>query len=186
MAQQHIAHSVPDIPCEQGLDMPKLEQMYDMLAERLHHFFVLRTGDIYLAQEFTSIVFERAIARRSTFKSQKGTAEIWLWGIAKNVLRDHYRHNRAHIARSVTLEMDITDANTPEQSALYRQELVRLKDALTILNARERTILSLKYASCLRNTQVAQLMHLSPKNVGVILSRAIKKLRDNMNEEEQV
>ena len=50
------------------------------------------------------------------------------------------------------------------------------------LKERDRYILELKYWSDLSNKEIADIMDISPANVGIILFRAIGSLKKFMNE----
>jgi RNA polymerase sigma-70 factor (ECF subfamily) len=96
-------------------------------------------------------------------------------------LYDYYR--RAGRADFTGLE-SLVDLASPEASPdnglLAGEERLALKKALGTLKKRELTAVSLKYAGGLRNNEVAAVLGISEKNAGVILSRALKKLRTIM------
>jgi RNA polymerase sigma-70 factor (ECF subfamily) len=54
--------------------------------------------------------------------------------------------------------------------------------ALAALPQREQEVVALKFASGLTNRRIAEIVGLKPGHVGVILYRAIRKLRDHLIE----
>ena len=56
--------------------------------------------------------------------------------------------------------------------------------ALSGLTRREREVLALKVDSGLRYQDIAEVMNISPSNVGFILHGAIKKLREELAPDE--
>ena len=52
-----------------------------------------------------------------------------------------------------------------------------LLEAVARLQEREREVVALKFGGELSNAQIAEIMQLSPGNVGVILYRTMKQLR---------
>ena len=106
-------------------------------------------------------------------------------GIARNVVRDHLRARR----RWGWLPLDWlgnrpAPGPTPEQAAIQNEQQQRLLGALRALSERERDVLGLKFAGGLTNRAIAQLTGLGESHVGVIVYRAVGKLRARLGEEE--
>jgi RNA polymerase sigma-70 factor (ECF subfamily) len=55
-----------------------------------------------------------------------------------------------------------------------------LTKALDILNKSERNIIGLKFGANLKNTEIAKILGITESNVGVIICRAMKKLKSHM------
>ncbi len=58
-------------------------------------------------------------------------------------------------------------------------------EAMAVLSAQQRDLLALKFSVDLTNRQIAALTGLSEQNVGVIIFRAIRKLRQVMGRKEE-
>ena len=69
-----------------------------------------------------------------------------------------------------------------EQDAVKREELQRLQVCLARLSEHEQEIVSCKFGAEMNNRQVAGILSLSESNVGTILYRAVRKLRDCFRE----
>jgi RNA polymerase sigma-70 factor (ECF subfamily) len=63
------------------------------------------------------------------------------------------------------------------EAVARREELAEVLAAIAELPEREQEIIALKYAGGLSNREIAGAMGLSDSNVGVILFRALRKLR---------
>jgi RNA polymerase sigma-70 factor (ECF subfamily) len=57
-----------------------------------------------------------------------------------------------------------------------------LRSCLSLLGQTEKEIVSLKFASDMNNRQIAGILGLSESNVGTIIYRAVRKLRDGFTE----
>lgn len=71
---------------------------------------------------------------------------------------------------------------SPEDEAIRNEERRRLRMCLAGLSPREKEIISLKFGAELTNRRIAGMLGLSESNVGVMLYRAIRKLRNGFNE----
>jgi RNA polymerase sigma factor (sigma-70 family) len=65
-----------------------------------------------------------------------------------------------------------------EEEVARTEDIKKLKVCLKKLAEKEQEIITLKFSSEMNNREIARVMGLSESNVGTILCRAIKKLRD--------
>jgi RNA polymerase sigma-70 factor (ECF subfamily) len=142
-----------------------------------------RVADVHLAEDLTSTVFEKALTKFKSYSPEKAAISTWIFRIARNTLIDHFRASGRR--KTVPLEeMDTqpkTDV-TPERKFLEKEEAGILRKCLEKLSPKEREIISLKFGAEMNNRQIAGLLGISDSNVGVILFRAVRKLRDDFAE----
>lgn len=67
---------------------------------------------------------------------------------------------------------------------MRREELARLRIALSTLSEREQEIIRLKFGGGLGNQEIARVLRLRAGHVAVILCRALRKLRTRLEAEE--
>ncbi len=166
-------------------DEATFEELYEHYLPRLFNYMIYRLGNRQLAEDLTATVFEKALTRIATYRRDRGAFSTWLFTIARNVITDHLRQQ----ARAEIVNLDdlcaLAAPETPETQYLRQEELARLYTGLNLLAEREREIIALKFAAELPNTRIAQVVGLSAENVGVILYRAIGKLRKRFEEENE-
>lgn len=75
-----------------------------------------------------------------------------------------------------TLEDKLGDIGIEEKTIEY----IALSEAITMLNARERTVIMLRYFKCLTQQQTARIMKISQVQVSRIERGAIEKLKSNI------
>ncbi len=66
-------------------------------------FFMRATGQPDLAADLAAETFARALETISAFDRARGRADQWLFGIARNVLAESYRHGRVEAAARARL-----------------------------------------------------------------------------------
>jgi len=74
---------------------------------------------------------------------------------------------------------------SPEEISVALDEQQRMLQAVSVLSAQQRDLLALKFSAALNNREIAALTGLSEQNVGVIIFRSIRKLRQVMGEKEE-
>jgi RNA polymerase sigma-70 factor (ECF subfamily) len=130
------------------------------------------------ADEVASQIFEKALAKFSSYDPGRGEFAVWLFAIARNTVRDHYRaaSRREKFLSILTAGMR-SSTPSPLDEVLRWEERAELLAAISSLSRRDRDLIGLKFGACLTNRRIAELSGLTESNVGVILFRAIRRLR---------
>jgi RNA polymerase sigma-70 factor (ECF subfamily) len=150
--------------------------VYAEQLPRVFNYLRYRVGDDALAQDLTSVVFEKAWRNRDKYRADLAGFSTWLFSIARNTAADHFR--------SQPPEMPLDDAlaatpdDLPDRLAEIRDETARLMRALSSLNANERDVLALKHGAGMTNRAIAALTGLSESNVGTLAQRGLARLRE--------
>jgi RNA polymerase sigma factor (sigma-70 family) len=166
-------------------DETAFERAYESEFPRVYGYIRYRVGNGDTTDDLTSQTFLKALDRLSTFDPRKADMGPWLLGIARNLVRDHMRARRRWSWWPLDWLGDRpAPGPTPEQAAIQDEQQQRLLGALRALSERERDVLGLKFAGDLTNRAIAQLTGLGESHVGVIVYRAVGKLRARLGEEE--
>jgi len=161
--------------------------LYLEYLPRVLNYVRFRVGDEDVAQDLTGRVFERALAKRHTLRDE-GAFGGWLFRIAHNTVVEHYRGTRPQVSLEAAGESGIafpSGAPSPEAEVLQYEEAQVLWGCIRRLPDRDREIISLKFMGGLRNQEIARITGLKPNHVGVLLFRALRKLRQMMEDETQ-
>ena len=155
------------------------EEIYNRLFKPVLAYVQSRVQNAAAAADIASRVWQRAFERQHQYQPEKGLADQWIFGIARNEVNKYFGFWGIKRFLSLTPREEIFPSKEdmpPEQ--LERQELNRrLLGSLQRLDSRERDLVSLKIYGGLNNRQIARLTGYSESNVGTILSRAVHKLR---------
>jgi RNA polymerase sigma-70 factor (TIGR02952 family) len=160
--------------------------IYDHYFPRVYNYVRYRVRDAETADDVTAQVFERALVRIGSYRPERAPFVAWLFGIARNAVNDHLRAKRRRRWLSLEVLRDRASAEPqPEEVAIHSETHAELLAAVAGLSDRERDLIALKFAAGLTNRRIAELTGLSESNVGVILYRAIRKLRDYLTGNEE-
>jgi RNA polymerase sigma-70 factor, ECF subfamily len=145
------------------------DSVYRSELPRIYNFFLYKVGDREFAQDLTATTFERAWKLRSRYSATIAAISTWLFGIARNVLKEHLRKSKK-------------TGQGPESifQIQQQQEKERLGKILRDLPEREQDLIALKYGAGLTNREIAKLTNLSESNVGSILHRTVKNIRTRL------
>lgn len=158
-------------------------EIYNAYFSRIYAYVRCRSGCAAEAEDITSSVFHKALARIAQFDPAKGALAQWLFGIARNEVNYNFRVKALRRFLPLDLFENILPAYcSPADNAGEGGEIAALQAALGKLSARERDLISLKFYSDLNNREIAGLTGLSESNVGTILHRCMARLREELAE----
>ena len=160
------------------------DSIYTAELPRVYNFFLYKVGDGGFAQDLTATTFERAWKLRSRYRPQTAAISTWLFGIARNVLKEHLRKSRSSGQKllDVTTLEDVPAKVDIEKMYQREQEMEHLRKLLLELPDREQDLIALKYGAGLTNREMARITGLSETNVGSILFRTIKHIRARLED----
>jgi RNA polymerase sigma-70 factor (ECF subfamily) len=151
------------------------DALYANQLPRVYNFFRYRVGDGPVAEDLTSLTFEKAWTARHRYRRDLAAFSTWLLAIARNVAVDHYRRRREHAPLEAAAHVPAAD--TADGPAERRSDLERLGRLLGQVPDRERELIALKYGAGLTNRAIAGVTGLSESNVGTLLHRTLAALR---------
>jgi RNA polymerase sigma-70 factor (ECF subfamily) len=182
VAAEEISSQVVEVS-ESTLDLAGLFQHY---YPRVYNYLRYRVNAVEDAEDLIGMVFERAYTHRDQFNPNKGAFSTWLFRIAHNQLVNYYRKNksRSNWETGVELPVDlVTPELSPEAQLMHQETLLSLLRCLERLNERDQEIISLKFAGKLRNNEISEILDMPEKTVSVVLLRAVRRLRQEMDKE---
>ena len=170
-----------NLPIEQSparIDCETLETIYNQYYKSVYNYISFRINNHFDSEELASSVFENAIRKFHTYKPGISTIEAWLIGIAKNIVTDYLRGKKRKSFVTLDSILELASlSRQPEEVAVINEENKALIQAMSKLKEQERQALSMKFATGLRNNEIAQILNISDSNAGVMIHRATKKLR---------
>jgi RNA polymerase sigma-70 factor (ECF subfamily) len=159
-------------------DAESFGRMYETHFARVYNYIRYRVSDAAAADDLTSATFHKALDHRFEFDPRRAAISTWLLTIARNTVHDHQRsRSRRRLLLMNWWRGHTPDHPDPESILIGDEERDGLLAALAELPDRERDLLGLKFAGGDTNRAIAAITGLSESNVGVIVHRALGKLR---------
>lgn len=156
-----------------------VEKLYKHYKKHLEKFFRARLGSDPVVEDLVANVFEKALSGIDSFRWQNVSLSAWLYKISRNVLVDYYREDDK---RSTTDIEDIRPPETkdqgPEDNYVDEEKKELLRGLLDELPEREQKIIYLKFFRGRTNKWIAEELGLTETNVGTIVYRSIRKMRE--------
>jgi RNA polymerase sigma-70 factor (ECF subfamily) len=153
------------------------ESLYRTSRDDVYAYVAGMLRDRTTAEEVTATAFERALTRRSSYRAGRGSPRAWLFGIARNAAYDELRRRGRVEPRAEPEARAQPDTESTADVAVRR---VALAMALERLSREERELVALKFEAGLANRDIGTVLGISESNAGTRLSRAVAKLRTEM------
>ena len=157
------------------------EAAYEDHVWAVYAFIAYRVRGRSDAEDLTQVTFERALKSWHRYDDTKSPVGGWLIAIARNVLIDHHRRGQVRPGQPVDtdeLPEEATGTSPGPEAALAGDPL--LMEALAGLTEREREFIGLRYGTDMTGPEIAELTGLNLANVQQILSRALRKLKGQL------
>jgi RNA polymerase sigma-70 factor (ECF subfamily) len=159
--------------------------IYDHYYPRIYAYVRYRVRDAGLTEDITAQIFERVLANLSKYDAEQAPFAVWLFTIARHRVSDHHRaQQRRHLLPLDLVRGRASADPAPEEIVVRDETREALLVAVSRLSERERDILALKFGAELTNRRIAALTGLTESNVGVILYRAVRRLRADIDAQE--
>ena len=158
--------------------------VFDQYLPQVFHFMCYKVGNIQVAEDLTSVTFEKAWKSKENFRKKKGTVQSWLFGIAHHVVIDHYRKTFREDAEPGLIERKNGPMHV-EDAVQQNQEFEEIRKIISTFTDLHQEIIALKYGAGLTNRKIAALTGLSETNIGTILYRLVRKIREELGVEHE-
>jgi RNA polymerase sigma factor (sigma-70 family) len=154
----------------------------------VHRFIARRVGRA-LAEDLAAEVFATAYRRRAAYQPERGSPRSWLYGIAANVVRGHWRDEQqlldldARLARdSLRLRPAAQFDDAADERVIAATLAPRIAGALAALNRDQREVLLMHAWADLSHEEIAAALGIAPGTARSRLSRARAALRAQLGE----
>lgn len=155
--------------------------IYNEYYNRLYKYTLYRVGDHSRAEDIVSEIFEKVLLKFNTYRAEKAKFNTWLFTVANNTIINYYKKRNYE---PVPLNLERVGLEYSLEDIILQRELKGLLlKAVKSLDERQRNIVALKFGACLTNREIARILDLTESNVGTILYRSLKRLREILKQQ---
>lgn len=152
--------------------------LYNRFVEPVYLYVMRRTEDRLLAEDVTSATFEKALRHLRKYGWKGNSYRAWLYRIAYQQIIQHHRRNYRFIPISHNQPSE-SDVEGQVQNTMQFEAVV---EAYHQLRRKDQEVISLRLVERLSNAEAAEFFNCSPQNVSVRLYRALKRIRQHLDE----
>ena len=168
-------------------DPEAFREFYDRYAVWIRSWFLRHTGSEPGALDLTAETFAQAWHASRRFRDEAdGSGAPWLFGIARNLLRQYHKHNRIESAARERMGLQAPSAECEGYERVDELSEVSsltplLRNALRALPAEQRRALELRIVHQLPYEAVAGRLGCSQNAARLRVSRALRALTTQMS-----
>ena len=160
-------------------------KIYDQNIDRIYRFIFLKVNSQEVAQDLCSETFLRTWEKFKQGKENPiDNPSAFLYRTARNLIIDHYRKKGRTQVVSTELTPIIDPREDLEEKAILRSDLNVVRKALTGLKEDYQDVIIWHYLDDLPIPEVSELLDRSEAATRVLLHRALKALKTEINKQE--
>ena len=150
-------------------DLDHLKILFERHHVHVYNFLFKMSRDKMLSEDITQEVFYKLMKYRTSYNNGKFVS--WLFTIARNCLKTHYRKNNEN-------HENVDDYNFKLKSNEEKTEdYSHLQKALAKLEPSDREVLIMNRFQEIKYNELAEIIDSTPGAVKTKVSRALKKLK---------
>jgi RNA polymerase sigma-70 factor (ECF subfamily) len=167
-------------------DPQAFREFYDRYAVWVRSWFLRHTGSESASLDLTAETFAQAWNASRRFRDlADGSGAPWLFGIARNLLRQYHKHNRIESAARERMGVSVPFAESDDYERVEERHEAKalaplLGRAMRALPSEQRRALELRIVEQLPYEEVAGRLGCSQNAARLRVSRALRALTTQM------
>ena len=162
-------------------DVTAFGELYDIYVDQIYRHIYYRVGNTGDVEDLTQQVFIKAWHAIKRYRKKSVPFVAWLMTISRNLVTDFYRARK----EKISLDDDYKEASKepgPELLAEIEMERRELIETITRLPEEYRQVIIMRFIEDSSYEEIAAALKKSEGAIRVTLHRALKKMRDLMEE----
>jgi RNA polymerase sigma-70 factor, ECF subfamily len=155
---------------EPVMDSDRFAAFYERSARPLWAYLARTSGDAALADDLMQESYVRFLCAGSPFDGEVASRK-YLFRIATNLLRDHWRHSR-----TVSIEDLPVERSAARDTSNQTDSRLTLEPAMAKLRPRDRQLLWLAHAENYSHREIADITGLAVTSIRLLLFRARREM----------
>lgn len=154
-------------------------ELYDRHVDAVYRYMAHRLGPGPEAEDLTGAVFLRALQALPRFRWQGVAFRHWLYRIAGNIVRDHWRRRRFQLPLSEAVAITAAGPG-PVELAEERDLHAQLRQYVRRLPPSQQEAVVLRFGQELSYAEIAAVLGKSENAARQLVHRAVTALRNMM------
>jgi RNA polymerase sigma-70 factor (ECF subfamily) len=154
--------------------------LYDRYVDAIYRYISMCVSTQEDAEDLTEMVFLKTLEYLRSRSKPIDCFSAWLYRCAHNLVIDHYRKHKQDVQLEQVEEMS-GFGELPEEALLRHEERFRLIRALHKLESIHQQVLLCRFIYKVSYSETAQIMKLNEGHLRVLQYRALQKLRQEMD-----
>lgn len=163
----------------QSGDVEAFGELYERYLDPIFRYVRLRLGDERAAEDLTEMVFVRSFENLYRYRERGLPFSSFLYQVARNLLVDHFRRQPPEISLE-DLPGEMPGAPALDEKIIWRDEVRAVEYALAQLPPDYQEVIRLRVVLGVPTASVATYMGRSEGAVRVLLTRALRSLRERL------
>ena len=160
----------------------EFSSIYDKYIEKIYRFTFLKVNSKEIAEDITSDTFLKGWEAYQKSQNQIKNPQAFLYKIANNLIIDYYRiKGRTDIVSTENKRISDPRINI-EKKAKLSSDMDNIRIALSSLNQDYQNVIIWHYLDGIQVKEIAEIMDRSESATRVLLHRALKSLKKQVNE----
>ena len=156
-------------------DKEAIGTLYREYVQSIFQYISYRVETDMIAEDLTADVFLKMVYNLSSFTYTGKPLGAWLFRIASNCVKDHYRENKG-VTVLPLVENDIGKHIDLSENVVIEEERILLRTAILTLPQDYQNILIMRFMEDFSHADVAHVMGRSIEAVRILQHRALKAL----------
>lgn len=161
-------------------------ELYDVYAPKIYRFVRLKVDSQETAQDLTSEAFLKMWQFLQEQRKIRERFQALLYKIVRNLIVDFYRSRSVReILIEDTMEefADIEDDKSADDLVIRQEEFAEVKKSLLQIHSNYQDVIVWYYVDELTISEIADILDKKEGAVRVLIHRAVKALREEMEED---
>jgi RNA polymerase sigma-70 factor (ECF subfamily) len=158
-------------------------ELYHRYMAKIYRYIRSRVGTDRDAEDLTGVVFLNAFQALGSYKERGAPFGAYLYRIARNKIVDHYR-NKSESEPWHEQEGLLPGTEDTEASVVQAEDIQEIRAAMLKLPENYVEIIRLRVLLELPTEEVGRWIGKNPSNVRVLLHRALKALRRELDHDD--
>jgi RNA polymerase sigma-70 factor (ECF subfamily) len=172
---------------ESQKDHKQFQHLFNKYYNPIFNYILRRTCNSYITKDITANTFFKALNNIQKFKWKGIPFSAWLYRIATNEIKQHYRKTRRTVALTPEHTENLKSTVSSDSELLKAEEAMqkneqyqRIHTAVSSLQLKYQNAISLRYFENMSIKEIADILKLSENTVKTHIRRGLKKLKEQL------